>query len=61
MYMYLSECIHMNLSAQGGQNTTLDTLEQELKAAVSYLMWVLGPKLRSLKELCIFLTTEPSI
>jgi cytochrome c1 len=51
----------MNLSAQGGQNTTLDTLEQELKAAVSYLMWVLGPKLRSLKELCIFLTTEPSI
>jgi hypothetical protein len=45
--MYVPECMcmyHMHASTHGGQERTLESLELELQAAESCLMWMLAIK-----------------
>lgn len=51
---------HINANACRGPKRALYPLELKLYTIVSLLMWVLGPKLRSLKDLSpVVLPAEP--
>lgn len=55
----LCEYVHVSAGAQGGQRWQI-SLELGLEMVISNTVWVLGVKVRPLKEQYVFLATEPS-
>lgn len=59
MCVCLCEYVQVSAGAQGGQRWQI-SLELGLEMVISHTVWVLGVKLRPLKEEYVFLATEPS-